>query len=804
MTSRSLFFKLMKEDLKQKLWAFGLAFLSFFFWMPVMTAMRISNLHELYQNWIKNGTEFSVGVTAEMRLAEKLLDLAHETIGFGNPLTAVTIVGAAIVLALTGFMYLHSRKQVDFYHSIPVRRELLFFVKYLDGIVIVATTYLINLVLACAILAMNQVAVSVIVPTALITFLVQMGGFLINYGLMTIAVMLTGNFFISILGGIVLFAYIPSVLALVQGLMFLFFETISSRAVNFEEAMLRTSPIVYYILMVSEGAQLELHEYGTMMGYAGVCLAAGAVMTVAAMFLYRKRPSESAGKSMAFQAEKAPIKILLVVPITIAMALFFWNIYYSLPWAAFGFVMGLIVTHCLIEIIYHFEFRKLFSNLHHMAISAVIALAVIGVFRFDLIGYDRYIPKESQLVSASIYPMNLRDWNDYGHPMVKDTDYGVNYNWYYEQGADYAIGNMEITDQELIRTLAEAGIREAERVKELKYHDQDDTMRGEGFWTKVEIGYRLKNGKTVFREYMMNVTAMREAYDRLYALDAYKEGVYPVLSYTMDNLTGIYEYRQGDISAVEADESMQQWILETYQRELRGLTLEERSIASPVTALRFLTIAEEEYLCYVSADRMANYTGGFRIQDMADVNFFPVYPSFTETIALLEETGVEDMGGPKLEDIARIEVYSDYYLEELGEYEDGDPYAYEFIGKDGEVTVAASAVPVRDMNGEQILVIYDDDMTEMDGQTRAQIDEVMDAMVDKHLAGMNNLQPLERGLTVRVAMKDENRNVISGHTYDTYLFPADQIPEFVKDAFQYDKFQSHQVDYGLNGKPAGL
>ena len=35
MTSRNLFFKLMREDLKRRIWALGLAFLSFFFRLPV-------------------------------------------------------------------------------------------------------------------------------------------------------------------------------------------------------------------------------------------------------------------------------------------------------------------------------------------------------------------------------------------------------------------------------------------------------------------------------------------------------------------------------------------------------------------------------------------------------------------------------------------------------------------------------------------------------------------------------------------------------------------------------------------------
>ena len=48
MTSKSLFFRLMKEDLKRRLWAFGLSFLTFFFAMPVLAAMGVTNLEQQY------------------------------------------------------------------------------------------------------------------------------------------------------------------------------------------------------------------------------------------------------------------------------------------------------------------------------------------------------------------------------------------------------------------------------------------------------------------------------------------------------------------------------------------------------------------------------------------------------------------------------------------------------------------------------------------------------------------------------------------------------------------------------------
>ena len=150
MTSKSLFFRLMKEDLKRRLWAFGLSFLTFFFSMPVLAAMGITNLEQQYALWVEDAGnyDFGAGNTAETEFSRRLGELAVESIGLENVVMGFLVITAALVLALTGFLYLHSRKQVDFYHSIPVRREILFTVRFVDGILVIGSMYLVNLLLA--------------------------------------------------------------------------------------------------------------------------------------------------------------------------------------------------------------------------------------------------------------------------------------------------------------------------------------------------------------------------------------------------------------------------------------------------------------------------------------------------------------------------------------------------------------------------------------------------------------------------------------------------------------------------------
>ena len=78
--------------------------------------------------------------------------------------------------------------------------------------------------------------------------------------------------------------------------------------------------------------------------------------------LYRKRPSEAAGKAMAFKKSMPPIRILLVLGIGLAGGMFFLV---AAEQAALGTVrtmVSVVLTHCIVEIIYHFDFKKMFSH----------------------------------------------------------------------------------------------------------------------------------------------------------------------------------------------------------------------------------------------------------------------------------------------------------------------------------------------------------------------------------------------------------------------------------------------------------
>ena len=130
MTSKSLYFKLLRENLKRRAWAIALAVLGFFFSLPIHLALTMENAIKT-DFWRYNNYQPLI-LAQDMpeaeraaRILEIKTQIVLESVSFGNGLVAFLIIVAALVIGVSSFSYLHNRCKVDFYHSIPVRRELL-------------------------------------------------------------------------------------------------------------------------------------------------------------------------------------------------------------------------------------------------------------------------------------------------------------------------------------------------------------------------------------------------------------------------------------------------------------------------------------------------------------------------------------------------------------------------------------------------------------------------------------------------------------------------------------------------------
>ena len=130
------------ENMKRKNWVFWLSFLTFLCYFPGFLVLRLNSIRSTYENADAAGL-----IRMQVRMDEIVEVLFHI-----NGFMPVIVIGLAILIGMQGFVYLHNKRQLDFYHSQPVSRKRRFLVLWFNGILIFVITYLVNMILGMSVL----------------------------------------------------------------------------------------------------------------------------------------------------------------------------------------------------------------------------------------------------------------------------------------------------------------------------------------------------------------------------------------------------------------------------------------------------------------------------------------------------------------------------------------------------------------------------------------------------------------------------------------------------------------------------
>lgn len=719
MTSRSLFFKYMKENTKQRIWSLALALLLCFFVFPVATALNISTI-------FRPENLNSSGLPAELALAQAQQDFTREMLrvySMKGGALAFMLTMAAVVLAASGFAYLHSKKKTDFYHSLPIRREMLYAVTCLNGFLYMAVAYIGFLTIAAVMIRAKGVPFDW--GSLYLASVEHLCFFALVYMTAIMAMLLTGNLVVGLLGTGVLFSWGPVICMTISAYFSEYFTTFYGDDSFLLALSERTSPVAWYVeaCMSSQPGRMALGA-----------LIMAAVLFVLGMLLYRRRPSEAAGHAMAFPITEPIIRFLIVVPSSLLLGAMFHSMMYEDGWTVFGLVCGLLLMSCIIEIIYHFDFRSLFAHKRQLLVSAVFVGVVFVIFRFDLFGYDRYLPATEKLASGGIY-CDLLDpeaTSQY-HSTVEYTEgwYGVTFD---AMPSSTLAGKMQISDDqelELLHTIAAQGVHDAAEARDrfLRGHGRYyEVEEGDTAFHNVTIAWHLRNGRTVYRSYLVNVSGVRAALEAVYDLDAYKTAMYPVLSLTADDVAGINYKEEDECSHVKlSGADTKAALLAAYQEELKALSSETRTREMPIAEIQFKT-NENQALIQKLRDEGGNYTL------FNHYYYYPIYPSFTKTIALLRACGIEVGGMVTPEKTASITL------------------SYQGVAvSEDEMAAADTALGQR-----QRKYLSADRRAMLTVTDPEQIQEILAASTSCSVTSLNPLMETDGGMGIDVDMKQSN------------------------------------------------
>ena len=726
MTSKNSFWANCKENHKRRIWVWIVSVLGQLALYVGILMIYLSRIRQWYaQGMYRTYEEYH----------DTMCRAVAEALGFKEEFLVTAIV-LAVIIGVQGFSYLHDRRKVDLYHSVPVEKNRRFLAVYLNGIVIYLTSTLLG-VLVGVIVAAVQNAMNGLVFSEIVFALVwNLLFFLVIYHTVILAVMLTGNRIITICMAGVLIFYEIGLYGLNDIMKYAFFETVSTFYVEHEPKL---SPVWDYLLNVWDLRYMAWSEgvgdlAGEVLTYCGKWLILAAVILAAAWFCYRKRPSEAAGRAIAFTKTEPMIKVLIAVPFSVGIGMFVRDASYGSTFLA---VLGMLISGVIVcaaaEVIYDFDIKSMIKHPVSGGVALIGIVIVFLIYKNDLIGYDKYVPLENQVDSVAL---NI---DYYGEFWKKDFTYYA--------PSDYHKEHMFITDVEPVLALASKWQQEREYFKSINNMVNVDNTAD---YRAVSVLYRLKSGREVGRVIWVNYAdpANEALLNRIVGSDEFKAGAYQVMTDkdSYDHVQMI-TYTNGAVRVALPAEDAQK-LRDAYVRDMEKFNF---------------SLAIGERPC----GRISLVFPNQRYTHMY------VYESFENTIAYLKEQGAYYPIYLDPEDIASITI-TNYH------YEMDEPETYDSVAEYNLAMGArAETVAYGTSKANEVTEIFDD---------KEQLAQIVPAIYPSYMSGSwhNDGWELDQSYDVYVIFKKDTT-----YPYDRsergvfYKFYVDQVPDFVVEATAY-------------------
>ena len=642
MTSKNFSFKsLVRHNMTSRMWAIALSVLG----CLAGLLLPIFAIQQDYQVQLKFTTEPDYARTAADVLKNTQNNIA-QVISFDSPFIKLVLIVLATLCGVAMFRYLHDRRQVDFYHALPISRGKLFAVNYISGVLLVLPFYLIVLVIGLIFVSAMGLGDQITGALLVQSILGNIAYFLLNYTVAVLCTVLTGNTIITVLLGIWAQLGIPVLMVMVQCYQAMFYETFSSTVPLMQTFVLYGSPMCNYLVTFHDTHTMYVPLFDTALDVVGgmAVLIYPVILTIVlgvlSYFLFVRRKSENTGMAVSFRRAKAPIKWFMSMFSGLGFGLIFTVIFSGTSGGMwFGLVFGVVLCHMVVEIIYDFDFKALLHHWKQMIVLAILAVVVVAGIKNDVFGYDNYIPDVDDIASAAIESSYYNiDWNYNVQDIYKD----------------------QLTDAESIEKI--------HQLAELSVANNGKPEEGDSTYAYT-IHYTLKNGDHVSR--------------------CYTEVPTNVVQDMMVNLVASEQY-------LKQYSTLQTLRIPATNEE--GMTrLEVRNSAAPEGTLPQATLISrneiQEVIDQLRADQIANaeaHLKEFPVMQLTIENEWAerpednrgalysadlmVYAADTDTLALIKRlTGVEPV---KLshENVNSIEItqYDDQeyydYMNQYGEY----------------------------------------------------------------------------------------------------------------------------------------
>jgi hypothetical protein len=526
----------------------------------------------------------------------------------------IVVFFAAALCAISGFSYLHSKTQLDTYHSMPVGRLKLFASRYVSGVLVFFVPYVVHMLICLAIAGSRGAYESGSVGKFLQCIVARLAVFMVVYAASIVAVCLTGNIVISMIAVVVFFCYSSVLSLLVSELLSHFMLTFTSYGYKGAWAFSPLDMVIKLYTGASDnGSLLSTNSANCNIGYLPAVIAGTAVYTVIGALLYKRRACESAGKAIAFKWAEPVVKTACVIPVAFFSGIFFDSLISTSDsadnWYIFGLVFGYVIVALVLEVIFRMDIKGIFEHKKQFVFNAVCTVLIFVVFKYDILGYNTYVPDDSELQSCSVDLYVVNDASIYGRFTNGD---GFNID-----DTDYCMERMELKGNPSVTELAR-------RIAVGSYNEDEEAN-----YKPIIFGYNFTNGKKVYRRYYVNIKdeeTMRLIADVFDDTD-YKAASLPMLDEELKVDYGIVScVGKFNSDTLALTPKLSAELLEAYRTDYQGLSFETVLNTYPIGAISLTKPYDDEASSkfgYVSTSELV------------------IYPEYTNTINWLKENGFD-------------------------------------------------------------------------------------------------------------------------------------------------------------------
>lgn len=571
-----------------------------------------------------------------------LRDNGYYFMGLGEVFNAISMVFygpflcvVPVIVAAQIFGYMHSKKAVDLYHALPIRREELLLSSFAAGFTAIlgplALNYAIVILLKTIRFGGGQEVGKVV-----INFLYAA---VICFAALAIAAFVftqVGTKFDSIVITLGMYVILPALYLVTMLFMSEHLYGFNvDQSINWKLLLGLSPQLLFFYLYqgdypLSSDPNMPTLASGHVTAF--VWLIIGIFLALAAAVIYRRRKSEMAENTSTGGILKVFIKIASTYLASLLMGFIFEGVFGvggdDFSMFLLGVVLGAVLVYLTAEVILSRSFKAIFKSLPMAAGLAVLLCAFSFVMHQGGFGYVTRVPKVEDVASVTI---------DYRGA------YGENER---QGGTGRYVQNVTLEGEEAKALVIQLHRLSVEEYQQYKGEVPDDSRYYRGY-NYVNISYKMAGGSTMNRSYSSKSQGFLECLARLEANQEFITKTHPVFrtqykdleKVTLTGASGV-----GNVPLTFSEEEMNQLFI-CMQEDLLARTYDQVVNGKP--AIGFLSMDykfDNRHNEYYSSD----HSGRNQQSEYPEENFFmggqlTLTEDFTNTVAFLKEKGYGSM-----------------------------------------------------------------------------------------------------------------------------------------------------------------